>query len=119
MPTHSKRMFRMMIPYEGASGKLAHVLQTVSKKNPGFRAFVAITNGNDLYTQRFSVRTKPLSGELTADQKANQAKFANVAAQVKTILADVEQSAVYREAFLKQTAYKTLRGYIFAELMAV
>ncbi len=60
----------------------------------------------------------PFTGEPTAAQVAAKNKFASVAAQVKGILADVQQSAQYREAFAKQSKYKTLRGYIFAELMA-
>ncbi len=66
-----------------------------------------------VYHRHATVKRDP-----TPAQSAQQAKFASVSAEVRTILADPSLSAPYREAFAKQTKYKTLRGYIFAELMA-
>ncbi len=63
-------------------------------------------------------RDKAYVNDPTPEQLAHQQKFASASAQVKTIMADNSQLATYREAFEKQTKYKTLRGYIFADVMA-
>ncbi len=60
----------------------------------------------------------PHTGPATAKQLAHQEKFKSMQAQVATIMVDDEQVASYKEAFVKQTKYATLRGYIFAQLMA-
>lgn len=52
----------------------------------------------------------------TADQLAMQEQFAATTARVKQAMADSAQAAIYKEAWLKQTKYKTLRGYIFSQL---
>ncbi len=54
--------------------------------------------------------------EPTPEQLAQQQKFATAGAEVKTIMSSLEQLAPYREAFVQQAKYKTLRGYIFAQV---
>lgn len=56
-------------------------------------------------------RTKPFS----AEELARQTKFTTITQQVATIMADPTQRAAYETAFLKQSKYTTLRGYIFAQ----
>ena len=54
-------------------------------------------------------RTKPY----TADELARQAKFANTITAMKALTA--EQKAAYQVAFINQTKYRYLNGYIFAQ----
>ncbi len=60
----------------------------------------------------------PFTGEPTAAQSAVHAKFRTASAETKRIMGDAELLASYRESFANQNKYKTIRGYIFAELMA-
>ena len=57
----------------------------------------------------------------TAAQSAQNAKFRQAAAQARTIMMDIDQLEPYRTAWRNHikngnTNYKTLRGYIFAQV---
>ncbi len=65
-----------------------------------------------VYHRHAQVKREP-----TPAQLAQQAKFAEVSAEVRSIMADAELLAPYREAFARQNKYKTIRGYIFSALM--
>ncbi len=54
----------------------------------------------------------------TPAQVAQTTKFATAATQTATIMADPTQLAPYQASFPTQKRYKTLRGYIFADVMA-
>ena len=54
-------------------------------------------------------RTKPFS----ADEQARHAKFRQTIRALEALTP--EQTAAYETAFLKQSKYTTLRGYIFAQ----
>jgi len=63
------------------------------------------------------VRVKhPNTGEGTAAQTAVRTAFATAQAAVATAMADSTQKASYTAAFKAQKKYKTLRGYIFAQV---
>ncbi len=59
----------------------------------------------------------PYTGQPTAKQLEQRAKFKTLQAQVSTIMANDEQLASYKASFANQSKYATLRGYIFAMLM--
>ncbi len=80
-------------------------------------------DGSPIFARRRDTGTKYVyhrhakpDKEPTPGQLAQQQKFATAGAEVKTIMSSLEQIAPYRESFAKQTKYKTLRGYIFAEV---
>ena len=52
----------------------------------------------------------------TEEQKSNIERFREAQAAVSAAYLNAEQMAVYEAGFKKQTKYKTLRGYIFAQL---
>ena len=54
----------------------------------------------------------------TAEQMAMRQTFKQAAAQVKSIMADVDRVATYKEAFKNQSKYATIRGFIFATVYA-
>lgn len=56
----------------------------------------------------------PYTGEPTEKQIANRQKFADTYAAMAQLTE--EQKEAYREAFKRQKKYKSLRGYIFAQL---
>lgn len=89
---------------ESASGKLC---------KHGTTIFMHKKASGKNYTSRIC---KPFTGAPTVDQLAMQEQFAATAARVKLAMADSAQLALYKEAFLKQTKYSTLRGYIFAQM---
>ena len=51
-------------------------------------------------------------------QVAIQTRFAQAVTQVDTIMANATQKATYQTAFAAQTKYRTLRNYVFAQVMA-
>ena len=65
-------------------------------------------------TQYTGTICNPYTGEPTEKQIANRQKFADTYAAM-TALSE-EQRAQYEAAFKRQKKYKTLRGYIFAQL---
>ncbi len=58
----------------------------------------------------------PYTGPISKEQEANRQRFASAQAETKTIMSSLDQMAPYKEAFAKQSKYKTLRGYIFAQM---
>ncbi len=97
---------RFMELVDGVSGKFCKV-------KPDSPIFQQRKTCNVVYHQH-----NPSTADPTPEQLAQQQKFAAAVAQVNTIMADNAQVATYREAFAKQTKYKTLRGYIFADVYA-
>ncbi len=72
------------------------------------------TGVNYVY-HRHNVSTAPAS----AAQEAQKARFKATVSTVKSIMKDVEQVQPYVEAWRKNPGkYGTLRGYIFAQVMA-
>ncbi len=63
-------------------------------------------------------RDKENVNDPTPAQVAQQTKFASAHAQTATIMADPTLLAPYQASFPKQKKYKTLRGYIFADVIA-
>ncbi len=63
-------------------------------------------------------RHKEFAYDPTPAQIAQTTKFATASAQVATIMADPTQLKPYQDSFPNQKKYKTLRGYIFADVMA-
>ena len=59
--------------------------------------------------KRCKVRTTPA----TENELGNRNKFKAVRTAIANLTA--EQTAAYKEAFRKQTKYKSLQGYIFAQ----
>ena len=51
-------------------------------------------------------------------QVAIQTRFTQAQSQVETILGNSTQKATYQTGFAGQTKYKTLRTYVFAQVMA-
>ena len=67
-----------------------------------------------------TIHTTP-TGAPTAAQLASISKFRQAAQQTNTIMMDVEQLTTYRTAWRNQIhngnySYRTLRGYIFAQV---
>ncbi len=60
---------------------------------------------------------RPYTGPLSDAQEAQQARFKQAATETKNIMNSLELVAPYKESFLKQKKYGTLRGYIFAQAM--
>ncbi len=61
----------------------------------------------------------PYTGPATAAQDAQKQRFKTASANTKTIMRDPEQLLPYREAWKKNPGkYGTLRGYVFAQVMA-
>ena len=66
--------------------------------------------GNTLYTGKIcNPRTKPFSEQ----ELARQTKFRQAIAAVNALT--VEQKTAYATAFMNQSKYGTLRGYMFAQ----
>ena len=65
-------------------------------------------------TQYTGTICNPYTGEPTAKQIAVRQKFADTYAAMAALTE--EQKADYQEAFKKQKKYRSLRGYIFAQL---
>ena len=72
--------------------------------------YFAVRNG----TQYTGTICNPYTGEPTEKQIAVRQKFADT----YTAMAELteEQKDAYKEAFRKQKKYRSLRGYIFAQL---
>ena len=63
------------------------------------------------------VRVKhPYHGGNSEAQQAVRNAFTAAQAQATTILADLEQRAIYEEKFKAQKKYITLRGYVVAQV---
>ena len=65
-------------------------------------------------TQYTGTICNPYTGEPTEKQLAIRNKFAETIEALNALTE--EQKEAYREAFKRQKKYKTLRGYIFAQL---
>lgn len=65
-------------------------------------------------TQYTGTICNPFTGEPTERQKELRQKFADTYAAMAQLTE--EQKEAYKEAFRKQKKYKSLRGYIFAQL---
>ncbi len=64
-------------------------------------------------------RDNPYTGPDSPAQEAQKQRFKTASANVKTIMNDPDQVKPYREAWKKNPGkYGTLRGYIFAQVMA-
>ncbi len=119
MPNHSKRMFTLVMPYETGSGKLARKADKVSKDNPGFKCFVGYKQFVSPTINRFQVRIKPITAAATPSQDAQKNRFKSAVANTKAIMTDPDQLLPYRNAWRDNpSGYKTLRGFVFAEVIA-
>ena len=92
-----------------------HISGKISKKHRTTYCYLNSTGTK--YTQLY---TKP-TGAPTAAQLASISKFRQAAQQTNTIMMDVEQLTTYRTAWRNQIhngnySYRTLRGYIFAQI---
>lgn len=95
-------------PIDHLSGKIARKHRTI---------YCYLTATGTKYTQTY---TKPTT-DPTEAQVASKTKFRQAAQQTNAIMADVEQLQVYRtrwRAHLRSgnPRYRTLRGFIFAEV---
>ena len=72
--------------------------------------YFAVRNG----TQYTGTICNPYTGEPTEKQIAVRQKFREIYEAMAQLTE--EQKEAYKEAFRKQKKYKTLRGYIFAQL---
>ena len=72
--------------------------------------YFAVRNG----TQYTGTICNPYTGEPTEKQLAIRNKFAETIETIQAL--SEEQRAEYEAAFKRQKKYKTLRGYIFAQL---
>ena len=95
-------------PIDHISGKISRKHRTVYCYRTGTGA---------KYTK---LHTTP-TGAPTAAQLASISKFRQAAQQTNTIMMDVEQLTTYRTAWRNQIhngnySYRTLRGYIFAQV---
>ena len=91
--------------------KPMELLATLSGKVCGHsNKYFAVRNG----TQYTGTICNPYTGEPTEKQIANRQKFADTYAAMAQLTE--EQKEAYREAFKRQKKYKSLRGYIFAQL---
>ena len=71
----------------------------------------------EMYGETFTSQIcNPYTGEPSTAQKAQQTKMATASANVKALTP--EQVTAYKEAFKKQTKYKSLNGYMMAQEMA-
>ena len=92
-----------------------HIRGRISRKHRTVYYYRSATGAK--YTQLY---TKP-SVSPSAAQLANTAKFRQAALQTNTIMADIALVETYRTAWRNAlrngtTAYRTLRGYIFAQV---
>ena len=92
-----------------------HISGKISKKHRTTYCYLNSTGTK--YTQLY---TKP-TGAPTAAQQASTAKFRQAAQQTNTIMMDIDQLEPYRTAWRNQIhsgnlRYRTLRGYIFAQI---
>ena len=91
-----------------------HISGKITKKHRTIYCYRTGTGAK--YT---TVYTKP-AGDPSAAQTAAKNKFAQAAAQVKIVFANTTQLDTYRTAWWAQLGsgkYKTLRGYVFAEVL--
>lgn len=72
--------------------------------------YFAVRNG----TQYTGTICNPYTGEPTEKQVAVRTKFTATIEAMNALTEDQKQA--YEEAFKKQKKYRTLRGYIFAQL---
>ncbi len=61
-------------------------------------------------------RDNPYTGPASEKQQANYQRFKSAHEEVKTVMGNLELLNTYKESFANQTKYKTLRGFIFAEV---
>ncbi len=85
------------------------------KKNPNSPIFARRSDSGTKYVYHVH---NPFTGEPTAAQVAVRQRFAQNQAKVTEALNDPQQSATYMAEFKAQKKYPTLRGYVFAQLMA-
>ena len=90
-------------PVDHLSGKICRHQSTV---------FMHRSDTGSNFTSRIC---NPSAKEPTAGMLNMQTAFKNTVAKVKTVTADPVQYAAAKEAFAKQTKYKTLRGFLFAQ----
>lgn len=109
----TKRMLVCMPPVEAVNGKIAGSDEKVNKYNQGFKCFIGYQNSWST-VNRFMLRKKALP-EPNQNQKEAQEKFKQAFEAMQTIYKDPTKLADEKEKFLKQSKYKTLRGFIFAE----
>ncbi len=64
------------------------------------------------FTQTRNARTSAVG----ADEQELREKFGNASKATRTRLADPTQSLEDKKAFLKQSKYKTLYGYVFSQV---
>lgn len=92
-------------PIESISGKLFKKSKVVFM----VRKAATSNSGNKNYTHSVGVRsTQPSENEL-----AHRAKFGQICKAVSTRLTDGTQMAKDQAAFKQQTAYKTLRQFVW------
>ena len=65
---------------------------------------------------KYISQPRPSSVPPTSDQLALREEFARTVARVNQTMADEAQVNTYKEQFENQSKYKTLRGYIFAQM---
>ena len=93
-------------------------LHGMIRKNPNGKSVVykqlASTGTN--FTQLTAAKVDRV---YSADELARQQKFALARAAMEVALADPEQLAALKAAFKKQSKYRTLRGFVFAQKYAM
>ena len=92
-----------------------HISGKISRKHR--TTFCYRTGTGAKYTQQHTTPT----GEPTAAQIAGKTKFKQAAQQTNAIMQDIDRLTPYRTAWISKikggnTQYKTLRGYIFAQV---
>lgn len=102
--------YTLEAPFGNPHGKL-------SKKN----CQIIWAQNNGTGTRFTQVRIPRNSQEPTAAQIAVIAKFKQASTQTNSIMQDIDRLKPYRQAWVAKiksgnTRYKTLRGYIFAEV---
>lgn len=92
---------KLEAPFQQFRGKVCKHSQIIFKQMYGTKFTSQICN--------------PYTGEPSEAQTAHRQKFTTVTAAVQTALADPQQRAALQTAFAKQSKYKTLYGYAFAQ----
>lgn len=90
-------------PVDHLSGKICRHQETI---------FMHRADTGCNFTSR---RCNPSTQQPSEAMLSTRTAFKSTIAKVKTVITDPVQYAAAKEAFAKQTKYKTLRGFLFAQ----
>lgn len=95
-----------------------YALHGVLRKHPSGKniCYKQLAATGTTFTQNLAAKVDRV---YSAEEIARQQKFATARAAMEVAMADPEQLAALKAAFKKQSKYRTLRGFVFAQKYAM